>query len=132
MKPFKDPIDPDWLDDRLEAFLDGELPGEEHRLVAEAIEADPHWQQEAALARRIQGSLQALPTPACPPAITRRVVWHARWDALRSALFPSNLRLVWRPALAVATLAIVIIISLPSTPPPPPEASVEQALEEAK
>ncbi len=42
--------DADWVDDHIEAYLDGDLPEADQIRFEKALEADESWQQELAIA----------------------------------------------------------------------------------
>lgn len=138
-------------DERLEAYLDGELSVEEAAEVEARLAGDARWRAELARARAVRDGLRALPRPACPPAVTAAVLAHARRETRRRPLtrlaraFGGVRRIDWRPALAMAVLAGLVVASalidsgarrsgtphdgaLAAIPP----AEVEAALEEAR
>ena len=132
-----------WIDDRLEAFLDGELPEAERAVLDGALRADPAWQAELALARRIRTDLRALPTPACPPAVTEAVLRHARrrspaaWLERIAEAARRHVAGLWQPSLAMAVLVAVVVAAAFLGRPAPPapniaSAEVEQALDEVR
>ncbi len=138
-----------WLDTRIEAYLDGELTDEEQQRFERLLEDDASSQQELTWAISIRDELRAIPEPAYPrhleKAIMNEVLQDARsgyWTRFLSglgALFLPGSML--KPALAtgmllVLAMSLVFIINRPNIPVPEPEAisqaEVEQALEEAK
>lgn len=134
------------MDARLEAFLDGTLPAADREACAAALRADPAWQAELALARRIRQGLHALPVEPCPPAVTAAVLAHARrhaappWPERLAAWIDAQAAVLGRPVLAMAVLVLVVVAaSLVGRPQPAPqtlaaasEAEVEQALAEVR
>ena len=137
-----EPNDPrTWADDRVEAFLDGDLAALEAEAFDHALADDADCEAELFLATRIRTELRALPRPACPPAVTRAVIAQARRDVRRAR--PERLRAwldrwwtpFWQPSLAMALLlALVFTASLVGRPAAPAAdaARVEAALAEAK
>lgn len=133
-----------WIDERLEAYLDGDLPDDEQAAVEQHLAADPSWEAEARLARQVRDALQALPQPTCPDRVTRTVLAEARrrqratrLDRLRTWVEEVWLSL-WQPALAMSVLLLLIASALLLGPPPQPASSVaeqedvQQALDEVR
>lgn len=131
-----------WMEARVEAYLDGDLPTEEHARFEHCLLAAPAWREDVLLAGQIREGLRALPLPACPPGVTRTVLRQARREARTDWLGRLTARLedawgrTWQPALAMAVLALLVVVAalvgrLPE-PPPPGRAEVEHALEEVK
>ncbi len=155
-----DPDHQKWLDDRIEAYLDGELPAEESRRFEQLLEQDDLSQQSLSWAISIRDELRAIPAPDCSPDLqtaimneVRKDAWEARKSRFSSGLgaflqglFPQQ----WRPALATLTLLViasVLVFFINRTTPwqsthgeisqqvsqeDISQAEVEQALEEAK
>ena len=140
-----------WLDDRLEAYLDGELSAEEQSQFEEIIEHDDAWQQEMAWAVTIRDELRAIPTPAPSKELEKAILKEVRkdaWTGFRSRLFSGfgsglfqDAGFVWRPVFATLMLlvmatVVVFVLNRPNLPNATPEsfsqAEVEQATEEAK
>lgn len=127
-----------WVDDHLEAYVDGELPLEERRRVEAFVEADDEAARRLDLARRVQALLAASEPPACPPEVTRTVLATADRPPLRRVR--SSFGAVLRPSLAAAALVAVVVASalVGPRPAPTPEtadvsaAEVEQALHDAR
>lgn len=130
---------PDWVDERLEAFLDGTLPPDEHAAVARVLAGDADGQDDLFLARRIRDTLRAWPEPSCPPHVTeavlaqtRRAARDDRRDRVQAAL-RARWTMLWQPALAMAVLLLVVwTATLVGRPPEPSRAEVEQALAEVQ
>ncbi len=151
----------EWLDNRIEAYLDGELITEELAQFEQLLGEDKKWQQEIAWAVSIRDELHATPTPDCPPHLQEEIMKQVRQDAWAdfksrlwtrfSGLFmPSRLLqgrllqgqlLLWRPALATLILlvvasSVVFVINRVDSPPANPEtisqAEIDKALIEAK
>ncbi|MFH1469302.1 MAG: zf-HC2 domain-containing protein [Pseudomonadota bacterium] len=97
MTPCHEPIS--WL--RLEHFHLGELPAEQHRLVAAHIAACPACRAQLAEIEDDSRTLPPLPLPAAPAPAP----WWRRWSLLAPATLP----------LMVAALALILLIP-PATP----------------
>ena len=69
MKP-SEPLIHDWMDARVEVYLDEALPAGEQARFEHALAADADWEAELFLARQIRDGLHALPQPVCPPRVT--------------------------------------------------------------
>ncbi|MEZ4699872.1 MAG: zf-HC2 domain-containing protein [Rhodothermales bacterium] len=144
MKPIDDLPADAWIDERLEAFLDDELPPEERAEMERALDARAMWSARLDLAERIKTTLHATDTPPAPPQLTRTILARTRrlwWrERLRHGLnlFVLPLRAAWQPALALASVAMLATFlyfadGLGLRPPSTvPEPSVEQALAEVK
>ena len=63
----------DWVDEHLEAYLDGDLSAADAERMERTLEGSPKLQRELALARRIHEDLAATPDFRCPPAVARQV-----------------------------------------------------------
>ncbi|HEX7070876.1 MAG TPA: hypothetical protein VF190_08725 [Rhodothermales bacterium] len=131
----------EWAQDRIEAYVDGDLNRDERRTFESVLRADPALTESVRQARRIRTALHAMLTPECPAEVTEAIVRRVRSDgaAKRSviSLFP-DWSTSWRPALVVtAALAVSLLVWRPwQQPPPPPEQyaaeDVELALQEVK
>ena len=132
---------PRWMEERIEAYLDGQLPPDEEAHFERLLDEDASWQDEVDLACRIRDGLHALPEPACPPRVTQAVLEKANagpapsirdrldawWDA----------QVLWQPALAAGLALVLIALSalllMPATSPDQPSrAEVQQAAAEVK
>ncbi len=140
MQPLDSASPNDWLDDRLEAFLDGDLTPEEAARFERALH-DDLWRAELHLAGKIRDGLRTLPLPECPPHVTQAVLREARRRARTEGLHRMGeaLARAWRltakPALAMAVLVTLIVAAALLTHPPrstPARAEVEHALAEVK
>lgn len=140
-----------WIDERIEAYLDGELSAEEQSKFERLMEEEQTWQQEMSWAVTIRDELRAVPTPAPPPHLDKAIMKEVRkdaWSGFRKRLFSGlgsgflgDSASIWRPALATLMLlvmatVVVVVLSRPNIPEPTPEAisqaEVAKALEEAK
>ncbi len=98
-----------WFDERIEPYLDGVLPEAERRLFEARLELDGVLAGEVSRARRISGTLAAMPRLKCPSDVRRRVF---EITATRP-IVPG--RWVW--AGATAALAAVVLAVALRTPP---------------
>lgn len=150
MKP-SDPRHHDWMDARLEAYLDEALPADEHARFERGLALDADWDAELFLARQIRDGLQTLPEPVCPPQVAEAVMAQVRREAQRNrhawidrlqVWLNQQVAALWQPALAMTVLLLLVIsAALVGRPAPPPtnyaglqieQAEVEQALAEVK
>ena len=133
MNSTDDATEKDWMEDRIEAYLDGDLP-EAERARFEALMALEPWQREVALAIRVRDTLRSSPQPACPPHVVRSVVWQARWARFMEYLGDFRLPAL-RPALVAAVLIVAAFAALWINRTPPADVSqaeIEQALSDVK
>lgn len=131
-----------WADDRVEALVDGVLPPEEEERLLALVEAEVELREGLAVARRVSRGLHDLPQPACPPEVARSVLSEARRDQRRAAwvhvreTLLSSWNPLWRPAIAVAALVVLVFsstrIGTPPTERAPTQAEVENAVAQAK
>lgn len=133
----------DWMDARVEAYLDGALSVGEEARFEQGLAVDADWDAELFLARQIRDGLRALPDPVCPPHVTEAVLAQVRREARTSwieqfhAWMQQQFTALWQPALAMTVvLLLVVSASLIGRPAPPAptyaDAEVEQALAEVK
>ncbi len=134
------PNNNDWMDDRLEAYLDDALPADERRVFEQRLQEEDEWSNELALARQIQDGLHTLPFPSCPPAVTQAVlaeVQHRRRMSFMTrvrAWLDAQFHSFWQPALAMSVLVLVVGSAVLFGRPPQQSnsAEVEQALAEVR
>ncbi len=140
MQPFDPPPPRDWMDERLEGYLDGDLTPEETARFERGLRRDD-WAAELRRAASIRDGLRALPLPECPPHVTRAVLREARRRARAEWLHRARealaraWRLTARPALAMAVLVALVVVAALVTRPPrdaPARTEVEHALAEVK
>jgi anti-sigma factor RsiW len=111
------PLSDHWLDERLEAFVDGELPEAEHEAF-ESLAADPTWSGRIHTAVRIRDGLRSLPIEACPEHVTRAVLAEARrrnerWHPGRVvAWIDEHFAPLWQPVVAMTALLAIVVGSL--------------------
>ena len=138
MKP-PDTFDHDWMDARVEAYLDDALPDDERARFEQRLDED--WHAELFLARQIRDGLQTLPDLECPPHVTSAVLAQTRREARASwierfhAWMQQQVTAFWQPALAMTVVLVLVvsasIIGRPNDPPPT-DREVAQALAEVK
>lgn len=142
-QPERDPMW-EWADERMDAFVDGELSPEEMAQFEEVLAVDADVEDGILLARRVRVGLRALPQPALRPDVSRFVLEQARAD-IRASRYGRLRRFVereWtsllRPALTMATLLIIVasatLIGRPRAQPQESisQAEVERALDDAR
>jgi anti-sigma factor RsiW len=135
------------MDDRIEAFLDGTLPADEHAAFERHLyDVEDEWEMDLMLARQIRDGLHTLPEPVCPPHVTDAVLGYARqhagpsWLAQFHMWMATQWTMLWQPALAMAVLLILVVsaslVGKPEQPGPPiaavNEAEVQRALAEVE
>lgn len=128
MKP-SDYINPNWMDDRIEAYLDGDLPADERDAFEQHLyhagdEGD--WEADLLFARQIREGLHTLPEPICPPQVTNAVLDYAQrhagpsWLDQFHAWMAAQWTALWQPAFAMAMLVVLVVsaslIGRPSQP----------------
>lgn len=64
----------DWMDDRVEAYVDGMLPDDEAARFEAALEEAPRWKRQVRHAKRIHATLATQTMPACPPECTEAIL----------------------------------------------------------
>lgn len=131
----------EWMDQRIEPYLDGELPPTEVKRFEKIVSSSETWQNEVRLARRIRSELQELRQPKCPPSVTRKVLERTQrpgfWQRLRSRLSLPK-QLTGQPALAGGLVLLLIgfgmFVTRPDPAPPDrySQAQIAQAQAEAK
>ena len=75
----------DWMEERVEAYVDRSLPPHERALFESRLSEDPRWQESVTLSRRIRAELRGLETPPCPDEVVEAALVNvaARRGALR-------------------------------------------------
>ena len=63
-------VNPEYIQELLSAYLDGELTAEERALVEQALDASPELQQELESLRQTVALVKALPPVAAPRPFT--------------------------------------------------------------
>lgn len=123
MKPHNRSPQHEWMDDRVEAYVDGELSADERARFERILDEHPHWQAQVNYARRIRDELHRMPRPTCPPQVTDAVMSQARQRANGQATQTESwwnwiwreldieMQTGWKPALAFATLLLIVVTS---------------------
>lgn len=131
-----------WADDRLEAWLEGDLDATDGERFEQLLASDDWLRQESGRARMISDAFAAMDNVKCPDDVTAHVMSHVRRDWVMQ--LPLRLRDGFarmasaglRPALAMALLLVVVIsstwITRAPVGPAGQEAEVAQALEDVK
>ena len=97
-----------WYEERVEAFVDGELPDNQARMFAARLKLDKVLKQSVEAAIALQGALSAIPSRKCPGSVSRNVfaetgtTWHLNW----------NRNWNWAAAASAAVFAIAVSLSL--------------------
>lgn len=110
------------MDERVEAYVDGDLPADERERFEAMLEAHPEWEKQVQYARRIQTELHTLPHASCPPQVLDAVFERTRQRTNGASATESWWNWVWReldiemhtgwkPALAFAMLLLVVVTS---------------------
>lgn len=63
----------EWMDARVEAYVDGDLPEDEKDQFEQILETDDYWEKQVNQACRIRDSLRTFPEPSTPPELTKRI-----------------------------------------------------------
>lgn len=131
-----------WLDDRVEAFVDGTLPADELLRFESALAAEPALRDDIELARLIGTELPSLGSARCPDHVVSGVMREVRRDIRQSfmtrfvAALKEGIQPRLRPVLAMVLLVAVVVSSslVRRAPETAPIASAEvtQALHEVK
>lgn len=131
-----------WDEDRIEAYVDGELTPDEKALFEKVLITGPAH-EEVQLAYRIRKGLKTIPAPACPPHIAEAVLLYAHGEARQQSPWWADAD-VWRhwwdhalkPALAMVMLALLVVsaalVHRPSQETAISSSEVQQALAEAR
>jgi len=128
----------EWLDSRIEAFMDGDLSPEEATRFNEVAWMDDDFNDEVHLARNIASSLRSIEDEVCPDFVMKEVMAHVRRDIqssiwARVQRFFLNLDVAHlKPALAVAMLFIVVLTSTRIGRPSESPTEVAKALDDVK
>lgn len=137
MKQHNHSIDHAWMDERVEAYVDGALPADERDRFESMLDAHPEWEKQVQYAKRIQTELHTLPHASCPPQVLDAVFEHTRqasnpapsteswWNWVWREL-DIEMHTGWKPALAFATLLFVVVTSSLLTDPQNPAGLFDQ------
>ena len=117
-----------WYDERIEAFIDGELPDNEARMFAARLAGDRQLQQSVEAGLALQSALGAMPLQKCPNSVSRKVF------AETGAGWRLNHNWTWAAAATAAVFAIALNLAVlspqPVTPAQPSAAELAQARED--
>lgn len=115
----------------IEAVLDGTAHPDEERRLDELCARYPECARERDLAQSLRTAFSSLKTAPTPPSVTRSVfreIRRRRWlligNLLRGALIPTPTSR-FRPALALASLAVAVVAVFAVLRPPAVEEEVE-------
>lgn len=73
MRRPESPSRDEWMDARVEAYVDGDLSRDERQTFESIMDDNPHWRVQVRQAERIQNELHDLPTPSCPADVTQAI-----------------------------------------------------------
>lgn len=76
MKRPEAPSRDEWMDERVEAFVDGDLSRDEHATFVSILEDNPFWQTQVRQAEHIREGLHKLPEKPCPADVTKAIFEH--------------------------------------------------------
>ena len=130
-------MDAERIEERIEAYVDGELSRRERLEFEAACAADPALWEDVRAAQLIRDGLRSLETPNCPPEVTGAIFEQVRRDArIRRGTQSGSWIGIWKPALAglaviVATVVFVLLRPAPVTEVPT-DPEVAEALDEVK
>jgi anti-sigma factor RsiW len=135
---WSEPID-SFEDLRIEAYVDGELSAEERSAFQAELAVDADLRRQVAFADDLRKTLRRLPSERMPASVTASVLSTARRQSRSDVLtrirswFLPGFADAWQPALAMATLMLLVAISVRVTvPSPATDPAVAQALEQVK
>ncbi len=144
MTPADDHTEGAWMQDRIEAYLDGDLSASELEKFERLLSQNIEHERELAWAVNVRDTLRATPETVCPPDVVRTVMREVRkerwsaWIKRIGSLFSGAGRFAWKPALATAVLLVAALAMMVSSQPrfqQEPEVSqeeIEQALADVK
>ena len=137
-----EPYPHDWMDTRVEAYLDEGLPADEQARFEHALAADADWEAELFLARQIRDGLHALPQPVCPPRVADAVLAQVRrqaqasWANRLQTWIEAQWLALWQPALAMAVLLLLVVsaalVGRPQQQTTYADAEIERAMQEVQ
>ena len=125
----------EWLDDHLEAWLDGTLSDTDAARFNEGALLDEELSRQVELSQAVSTGLKSLYTESAPPHIARAVMSHVRKSQARRFLDALGNLTTGRlkPVVALAVLLIVVVTSITvSGDKSIQDPSVSQALDEVK
>lgn len=108
-------MDYDWLDDRVEAYVDGELSGADLERFEAALTESADLRASVATARRIREVMASMPLPKCPePAVSEvlRLASDSRRSASMRDRYIEALRPRRRLVHVFAIAAVVVAVAV--------------------
>lgn len=63
----------EWMDARVEAYVDGDLPDDAEARFEQIMQDNEYWEKQVSQACRIRDSLRSFPEPTAPPELTQRI-----------------------------------------------------------
>ena len=114
-----------WFDDRVEAYVDGELPSNERNLFEARLAMDETLARAVKRARKLSATLAEMPAFECPDDLARSVLQMTRTQSpLRQWGWPAGVALA-----AVLALAVGVTRLMPTVAPAdePDAATLAQA-----
>jgi len=78
MKRPNPPSRDEWMDERVEAYVDGDLRPDELDTFTSILDNAPYWQTQVRRARQVQEGLHEISTQPCPPDVTSSILEHVR------------------------------------------------------
>ncbi len=131
----------DWMEARVEPYVDGELPSAERARFERVLSERPRWRQALRTAREVQAALRTMPRPACPEHVVQAALTHVqqrqRSAPERPPVARRRIRFRWQPVAAMTTLLALVLCAALLGRPAPPEptytrAEIERATEQAR
>ncbi len=107
----------EWVSDKVDAYLDGDLSASEAAQLEELVEQFAPCAEELAMARRVQDALRTMPTLRAPASVSAGVYAAAREPAGGGA--GGGSRAMWG-MLATAAAAVLVFGVWWNQPMPPP------------
>lgn len=145
MKSSDNHIDRAWAEDRIEAYVDGDLSGKEKKAFEHLVRQDVDLAREVALEQRLKRALGELPKPVCPPtayepvldrvrreAPARRIVRQSRWLREQVVLIPVPVRVILAAVTVIAVATVALLPDRVGVAPAHDPTEVQAALEEVK
>ncbi len=117
----------DQVDERVEAWLDGELPAEEAARLERHADGCPRCADAMAWARTVRDELRSLPTYPAPPRVARPALAAARATASDNRRRLGRLRALAAAAVLVVLLATALLVSGLGREVPAPEVARAEA-----
>jgi anti-sigma factor RsiW len=102
--------------DRLEAYVDGELPREAGAALERHVETCPTCSGELALARQIRSGLRELPQPRCPDRVAAAALDAAQlrsWSTVARGWLLAKRPLFALAAAGAAAAFVFVVVSRP-------------------